>query len=147
MINRSGTVYPFGSNKGFSSIFWVDSWIRHETPEEGRRIYQPKRSDYNNKDEVNSPNILSNNKFQILLSITNNSIKHQSFVYTQLHDQTVQFKLVQFSISHLFALSLNVKQFYLTHKLDPVRWYHSGSDWTWEQWQLRDIPYSPITIR
>ena len=27
--------------------------------------------------------------FQVLLCITNNSIKHQSFVYTQLNDQTV----------------------------------------------------------
>ena len=37
--------------------------------------------------------------FHILLSITNNSIKHQSFVYSQLNDQTVQF-----SISYLFGL-------------------------------------------
>ena len=32
-------------------------------PEEGQRTYQPKR-DYNNKDEINSPNILSNNNYQ-----------------------------------------------------------------------------------
>ena len=51
------------------------------------------------------------NWFQVLLCITNNSIKHQSFVYKQLNDQTVQF-----SIGHLFALSLNVKQFYLIHR-------------------------------
>ena len=44
-----------------------------------------------------------------------NSIKHQSFVYTQLNDQTVLFLTIQFSISHLFAHSLNVKQFYLAH--------------------------------
>ena len=36
------------------------------------------------------------------------------------------FKTVQFSISHMFALSLNVKQFYLTHRLVPVRCYHIG---------------------
>ena len=46
--------------------------------------------------------------FQVLLFNSNNSIKHQSFVYTQLNDQTVLFKAIQFSISHLFALSLNV---------------------------------------
>ena len=45
------------------------------------------------------------------IAITNTYIKYQSFVYTQLNDQTVLF-----SISHLFALSLNVKQFYLTHR-------------------------------
>ena len=31
--------------------------------------------------------------------------------YTQLNDQTVLFLTIQFCISHLFALSLNVKQF------------------------------------
>ena len=35
---------------------------------------------------------------QVLLCITNNSIKHQSFVYTQLNDQTVLFLTIQFSI-------------------------------------------------
>ncbi len=41
-----------------------------------------------------------------------NSIKHQSFVYTQLNDETVLFQTIKFSVSHLFALCLNVKQFY-----------------------------------
>ena len=48
--------------------------------------------------------------------IPNNSIKYQSFVYTQLNGQTVLFQIIQFSISHLFALSLNVKQFYFIHR-------------------------------
>ena len=61
MVNRNETVYPRGSNKGFSSSFYVDSWVRSETPEEGRRTYQVKCCEYNNKDEVNSSNILSNN--------------------------------------------------------------------------------------
>ena len=47
-------------------------------------------------------------EFQVLLNITINSIKYQSFVYTQLNDQTVLFQAIQFSISHLFPLSLNV---------------------------------------
>ena len=37
--------------------------------------------------------------FQVLLCITNSSIKHQSFVYTQLNDQTVLFQTIQFSMS------------------------------------------------
>ena len=45
----------------------------------------------------------------ILLCITNNSNKHQSFIYAQLNDQTVLLLKIQFSISHLFVLSLNVK--------------------------------------
>ena len=31
--------------------------------------------------------------FEILQCITNNSIKHQLFVYTQLKDQTIQFSM------------------------------------------------------
>ena len=46
---------------------------------------------------------------QVLLCITNNSIKHQSFVHTQLNDQTVLFQTIQFSISHSFVPGLNVK--------------------------------------
>ena len=45
--------------------------------------------------------------FQVLLCITNNSIKHQSFIYTQLNVKTVLFQIIQFSIS---------TQFYLTHR-------------------------------
>ena len=62
--------------------------------------------------------------FQVLLFITDYTIKHQSLVYTLLNDQIVQFQTIQFSISHLFALSLNVKRFYLTHRWDPFRCYH-----------------------
>ena len=54
--------------------------------------------------------------FQVLGCIPNNSIKHQSFVYTQLNDQTVLFLIIQYSMINLFALNLNVKQFYLTHR-------------------------------
>ena len=46
----------------------------------------------------------------------NNSIKHFSFIYRQLNDPIVLFLIIPFGISHLFALSLNVKQFYLTHR-------------------------------
>ena len=53
------TVNPGGSNKWFSSRFCVNSSVWHETPEEGWSTCQLKR-DYNNKDEINTPNILSN---------------------------------------------------------------------------------------
>ena len=48
-------------------------------------------------------------------SYINKLVKRQSFAYTQLNDQTVQFQAIQFSIIHLFPYSLYVKQFYLTH--------------------------------
>ena len=76
-------------------------------------------------------------------NITNNSIKHQSFVYIELNDQTILFQTIQFGIRHLFALSLNVKQFYLTFRLDPFRCYHSDPEWTWERWQCRGILHYP----
>ena len=40
----------------------VGSRVRHNTPEEGRRAYQPKRCVYNNEDEDNRLNILSDKK-------------------------------------------------------------------------------------
>ena len=50
----------------------MDSRVQYETPEEGGRTYRLKRSGYNNKDEVNSPNILSNN---------NKCVVHLALVY------------------------------------------------------------------
>ena len=42
-------------------------------------------------------------RFQVLLYMTNNSIKHQLFVYTQLNDQTLLFLTIQFSMSFVWA--------------------------------------------
>ena len=55
MVNRIGTVYPCGSNKG----------VQFESVQVDGRRYWPKLCDYNNKDEVNSLNILSNNDYQV----------------------------------------------------------------------------------
>ena len=52
--------------------------------------------------------------FQVLLCITNNLIR-QSFIYT-VNGQTVLNLTIWFNVSHLFAHSLNLKQFYLTHR-------------------------------
>ena len=48
-------------------------------------------------------------------SISNNSIKHKS---TKLNGSKYYYVslTIQLNISHLFGLSLNVKQFYLTHR-------------------------------
>ena len=53
-------------NDGFSPRCCVGSRVRHETLEEGRRRYRPKRCEYNNEDEVNSPNILGDKNYQAL---------------------------------------------------------------------------------
>ena len=51
-------------------------------------------------------------QFQVFLLKMNNSIKHQPFVYILLNTETVLFQSIPFSISHLVAQSLNVKQLY-----------------------------------
>ena len=79
---------------------------------------------------------------QVMLWITNNSIRHQSFVYSQLNNQTVLYLTIQFSISHLFALSFTAQLFYLIYRLDPIRCYYFKIEWTWEPWQWRSTPYS-----
>ena len=43
MVNGIKTIYPRGLNKGFGSNFCVGSQVWHESPEEGRKTYQPKR--------------------------------------------------------------------------------------------------------
>ena len=50
--------------------------------------------------------------------------------------QTVLIQTIQFSISMQFL-------FYLTHRKCPIRCYHSGPEWTWEQCQWRGTPHSP----
>ena len=47
------------TNKKCGSKFRVGSRVRQETPEEGRRIRQPKRCEYNYNDEDNSPKTLN----------------------------------------------------------------------------------------
>ena len=64
------------------------------------------------------------------------------FVGTQLNVKTVLFQTIQFSLSHLFAPCLNVKWFYLIHRQDPIRYYYSGPEWTWERWHWRSTPHS-----
>ena len=51
---------------------------------------------------------------------------------------------IQLNISHLFALGLNVNQFYLTHiYITLTRCYHSGLECIWKQWQWKSTPHSP----
>ena len=76
--------------------------------------------------------------FQILLCITNSSIKHRSFVYKQLHDQTVLFQTIQFSMSFVCT---QIK--YQTVMFDLIRCYQFRPEWTWEQWQWRSTLNSP----
>ena len=64
MANEIRTGNPRGFNKGHSSKFHEDSRVQ-QTPEEGRRIYQPKHYRNNNKDEDNSPKTLDDKNQQV----------------------------------------------------------------------------------
>ena len=61
-----------------------------------------------------------------MLCITNNSIKHQLFVFIHLKDQTVLLQTIRFSISHLFTLYLNVK-LYWNLTISPIDKTLSGA--------------------
>ena len=84
-----------------------------------------------------------------MLWITNNSIKHQSFAYTQLNDQTTLLQTNQFSINHFFALSLKSQIVlfdpYIRHyQVLPLRaQVNLGSDGN--KWSLRIPQSSRIT--
>ena len=59
MVNRIRASDHRGLNKGHGSKFHVGSRVQQETPEEGRWTHQPKRCEYNYKDEDNSPKTLN----------------------------------------------------------------------------------------
>ena len=63
MANEIRTGDPRRFNKGRSSKFREGSRVR-QTPEEGRRIYRPKRCGNNNKYEGNSPKTLNDKNKQ-----------------------------------------------------------------------------------
>ena len=62
---KSEQATPHGFNKGRSSMIREDSQVQ-QTPEEGRRTFQPKHSGNNNKDEDNSPKTLNDKRKNFL---------------------------------------------------------------------------------
>ena len=62
MVNGVRTIYTRGLNKVFSLRFCVGFRVRHDTLEEGQRIFRPKRCEYSNEDEDNIVNILRDKK-------------------------------------------------------------------------------------
>ena len=53
MLNRIRISDSHRLNKGHGLKFHVGSWVRQETPAEGRRTHWPKHCEYDNKDEDN----------------------------------------------------------------------------------------------
>ena len=67
MANEIRTCDPRGFIKGRSLIFRLGSRVL-KTPEEGRRIYRPKRCGNNNEDEDNNPKTLNDKKTKQILA-------------------------------------------------------------------------------
>ena len=63
MINWIRTIYPHGLNKGFSSKFYVGSWVQQETLEAGLRMHLLKYCEYNNKAEDNNLNTVNDKEY------------------------------------------------------------------------------------
>ena len=86
-------------------------------------------------------------------SISNNSVKYKNiFVYKHLNVKMVLFQTIQFSTSTQVQCQKTVPfqiihkhtaYFYLTHRYDPIKYYHSGPDWISEQWQWIGTPHFP----
>ena len=51
MVNGIETIKPCGLNKEFASKFYVSSRLWHGTPEEGRKMHQPKRYEFNEDED------------------------------------------------------------------------------------------------
>ena len=149
MANRIRRGDPRGFNKGRRSKFREGSRV---WPEEGRRIYRgnnnsPKTLKVKNQQALSqkfrqlirfkSPKhfyfklfslVNKAQWFQILLCTVKNSIKHQSFIYTQLKFKTVLFQAIQFGISTPFGYVFTIDRTLLLC-------YHLEPEWTREPWQ------------
>ena len=95
---------PRGFNKGRSSKFREGSRVR-QTPEEGRRTYQLKRCENNNKDEDNSPKNLNDKNQQA-----------SSQKFTQLSLDVMEFSIISqrnFLNKFLFDILPKICSFFL----------------------------------
>ena len=82
MVNGIRTCDPPELNKRRGSKFCVGSRVR-QTPEEGRRIYRPKRFEYINKEEDNSPKTLNDksiipSQYNIIFNLEYNSSAYKN---------------------------------------------------------------------
>ena len=102
MANGITTGGPRGINKGFR--------IR-QTPEEGRRTYQPKRGGNNNKDEENSPKTLNDRHDTCSKAMRNNklivNVLQKLFLTFNTHIPA-SFSLVKESLKFLFQYFMNL---------------------------------------
>ena len=75
----------------------------------------------------------------VLFQIIQFSISTQIFVYTQLNIKTGLFQTTQFRMSTQIKCQTVLFDPYI---YNPIRFYHSESEWTWEDWWGRNNPHS-----
>ena len=72
----------------------------------------------------------------------------KQFYFEQFCSAQVQFKCQNSSISSNSVQHKYTVQFYLTHRYDPIRCYHSAPEWTWKWWEWMSTQhYWNLTIR
>ena len=86
--------------------------------------------------------------FQELLCITNNSLKHKSFIQTQLNDQTVLFQAIQLSINTYFSTNWPIDRT-LSGATTPGQSGHGseGHKWILRIPQSLTLHYWSLTVR
>ena len=90
MANRIRTSDPRGLNKGRGSKFSVGSRVR-QTAEEDQRTYRPKRREYNNKDEDNSPKNLNDKNASGIFFKENFPLANFKKMLFQIHGFTLDY--------------------------------------------------------
>ena len=104
-LSNSGTFTELWTTSFMESMkFCEGSWVR-QTPEEGRRTYQPKRCENNNKDEDNRLKTLDDKNHQASSQNFKQLINQCLFVFTELNGFKYCYRIliILFDINHLLA--------------------------------------------
>ena len=103
MVNGIRTSNPQGLNKGCGLKFSVGSCVQQETFE-GQRIHQPKRWEYNNKDEnLNDKNQASSQKVRQLNVV---QLSMSSLLSLFYHCQETQHLIISIIIKLSYSLAI-----------------------------------------
>ena len=72
---------------------------------------------------------------------------HKKKKWKRLKENWIKFSINIVICQNRFISSNSVEhkyivQFYLTHRYDPIRYYHSELKWTWDRWKSRGTLHS-----
>ena len=62
----------------------------------------------------------------------------QLLIYHKIQSNQTKLILTElYGFEYIYRILIVFKQLYLTHRWDPNRYHHSGSEWNWEWWQWK----------